>query len=103
MGKKVLVLGTGAQGTTVAKRLDLEPNVDKIICADYDEAAAKELAGGLKKAEGFFCDASDKAQIVHDVLFGPVVPQVPASVLQLHPNVTFIVDSEAGSKIKDKL
>ncbi|NBI62176.1 hypothetical protein D3Z38_03685 [Clostridiales bacterium] len=25
MGKKVLVLGTGAQGTTVAKRLDLEP------------------------------------------------------------------------------
>lgn len=64
MGKLVAVLGTGAQGTTVAKRLDLEPNVDKIICADYDEAAAKELAGELKKAEGFFCDASDKDQIV---------------------------------------
>ena len=48
-------------------------------------------------------NGADKAQIVHDVLFGPVVPQVPASVLQLHPNVTFIVDSEAGSKIKDKL
>ena len=64
MGKKVLVLGTGAQGTTVAKRLDLEPNVDKIICADYDEAAAKELAGELKKAEGYFCDASDISQIV---------------------------------------
>ena len=64
MGKKVLVLGTGAQGTTVAKRLDLEPNVDKIICADYDEAAAKELAGELKKAEGCFCDASKKDQVV---------------------------------------
>ena len=64
MGKKVLVLGTGAQGTTVAKRLDLEPNVDKIICADYDEAAAKELAGALKKAEGYFCDASKKDQVV---------------------------------------
>lgn len=63
MGKKVVVLGTGAQGTTVAKRLDLEPNVDKIVCADYDEAAAKELAGGLKKAEGCFCDAGDISQV----------------------------------------
>ena len=63
MGKKILVLGTGAQGTTVAKRLDLEPNVDKIICADYDEAAAKELAASLNKAEGCFCNASEKAQI----------------------------------------
>ena len=57
MGKKVLVLGTGAQGTTVAKRLQLEPNVDKIILGDYDEAAVKELAGVLDKAEAFFCDA----------------------------------------------
>ncbi len=63
MGKKVAVLGTGAQGTTVVKRLDLEPNVDKIVCADYDEAAAKELAASLNKVEGRFCDASDKAQV----------------------------------------
>ena len=27
---------------------------------------------------------------------GPVTPQVPASVLQLHPDVTVIVDAEAG-------
>ncbi|MDO4518418.1 MAG: saccharopine dehydrogenase NADP-binding domain-containing protein [Bacillota bacterium] len=64
MGKKVLVLGTGAQGTTVAKRLDLEPNVDEIICADYDEEAAIELAGVLSKARGTFCDASDEEQIL---------------------------------------
>lgn len=63
MGKKILVLGTGAQGTTVVKRLDEEPNVDKVICADYDEAAAKELADELNKAEGCFVDASDKEQI----------------------------------------
>ena len=64
MGKKVLVLGTGAQGTTVAKRLQLEPNVDKIILGDYDEAAVKELAGELDKAEAFFCDASKKENIM---------------------------------------
>ncbi len=40
---------------------------------------------------------ADKAQIVHDAFFGPVTPQVPASVLQLHPDVTVIVDAEAGA------
>lgn len=38
-----------------------------------------------------------KAQIVRDAFFGPVTPQVPASVLQLHPDVTVIVDKEAGA------
>ena len=56
MGKKILVLGTGAQGTTVAKRLDLEPNVDKIICADYDEAAAKERWEHLNKLVEMYKD-----------------------------------------------
>ena len=38
-----------------------------------------------------------KAQIVHDVVYGPVTPQVPASILQFHPNVVMIVDKEAAS------
>lgn len=41
---------------------------------------------------------ADKADIVNAVVNGPVTPEVPASVLQLHPNVTIIVDSEAGAK-----
>ena len=32
--KKVMVLGVGAQGSTIAKRLQEEPNVAEIICAD---------------------------------------------------------------------
>ncbi|NPD31485.1 glucosamine-6-phosphate deaminase [Eggerthellaceae bacterium zg-1084] len=40
---------------------------------------------------------ADKAQIVRDAFFGPVTPQVPASVLQLHPYVTVIVDEQAGA------
>ena len=42
-------------------------------------------------------NGADKAQIVHDALFGPVTPQVPASALQLHRDVTVIVDAAAGS------
>ena len=41
MGKTVIVMGTGAQGGTIAMRLNEEPNVEKIICADYDLDAAQ--------------------------------------------------------------
>lgn len=38
-----------------------------------------------------------KAAIVKEALYGPVTPQVPASILQFHPDVTVIVDPEAGA------
>lgn len=37
-----------------------------------------------------------KAQIVKDALFGPVTPKIPASILQLHNNLTVIVDKDAA-------
>ncbi len=61
--------------------------------------------GTIMKARSILvvANGTDKAQIVADAFCGPVVPQVPASVLQLHPSVTVIVDAEAGSIIKDRL
>ena len=41
-----------------------------------------------------------KAQILHDVICGPITPNVPASILQMHPNVIVIADEDALSKIK---
>ena len=38
MNKKVLVLGVGAQGSAAAKKLDEEPGVSEIVCADYDNS-----------------------------------------------------------------
>jgi saccharopine dehydrogenase-like NADP-dependent oxidoreductase len=64
MGKKILLLGTGAQGSTVAQRMDEEPNVDEIICADYDRRAVDELVKILKKAKGEQVDASDLGAII---------------------------------------
>lgn len=57
--KKVLVLGVGAQGSAAAKRLDKEPYVEKVICADYDPAAVEGLVKTLTKAEGAVVDARD--------------------------------------------
>ncbi|MGN0404015.1 MAG: glucosamine-6-phosphate deaminase [Bariatricus sp.] len=41
----------------------------------------------------------DKADIVRDAFFGPITPAVPASILQLHPDVTLVADEAALSKI----
>ena len=37
----------------------------------------------------------DKAQIVKDAFFGPCTPKVPASILQLHPDVVLVADEDA--------
>ena len=42
-----------------------------------------------------------KAQIVYDAFFGHITPRIPASILQLHPHFTLIVDQEAGNLIPD--
>ena len=44
-------------------------------------------------------NGEDKAEIVAKAFFGPVTPAVPASVLQLHPDVTVVADPAALSKI----
>lgn len=41
----------------------------------------------------------DKAQILHDVLCGPVTPHVPASILQMHNDVIVVADEAALSKM----
>lgn len=38
---------------------------------------------------------SAKAQALHDSLYGPITPQVPASILQLHPDVIVVADEDA--------
>ena len=42
---------------------------------------------------------ADKAQILHDVLCGPVTPEVPASILQLHSDVIVVADEAAMAKL----
>ena len=41
-----------------------------------------------------------KADILEKVINGPITPMVPASILQLHPDVTIVADKAALSKIK---
>ena len=62
--KRVMIMGSGAQGSAVAKLLNKEPNVSEIICADYDLKAAEELGKELSKARAVQVNANDVDDIV---------------------------------------
>jgi saccharopine dehydrogenase-like NADP-dependent oxidoreductase len=65
MGKKLLILGVGAQGSTVARRMNEETNVHRIICADHDAKAVESIVSELgAKAVAAQVDASDKESII---------------------------------------
>ncbi len=44
---------------------------------------------------------AEKADILYDVICGPVTSKVPASILQLHPDVTIVADEAALSKLEN--
>ena len=41
-----------------------------------------------------------KAEILEKALFGPVLPLVPASIIQMHPDVTVVADRAALSRVR---
>lgn len=43
----------------------------------------------------------EKADILRDVLYGPITPKVPASVLQLHMNTIVVADEAALSRCEE--
>jgi len=62
--KRIIVIGVGAQGSTIAKRLNEHPGVSEIICADYDRKAAEALSNSLNKATALQLDASDVDNVI---------------------------------------
>ena len=72
--------------------------------ASKDEVPKRAITMGIKsimQARQILVVVSgeDKADIVKKAFFGPVEPQVPASILQMHPNVVLCGDKAALSKI----
>jgi len=57
--------------------------------------------GTIMRARKILVVASgaDKADAVQKAFAGPVTPEVPASILQLHPDVTLVADESALSKL----
>ena len=80
---------------------------NKRFFASADDVPKQAYTMGIKtimQAKKILIIASgeDKAEIVHKAFFGPITPQVPASVLQLHNDVTVVADAEALSILLEK-
>ena len=70
--------------------------------ASIDEVPTQAVTMGIKtvmNARGIMLMAlgKGKADIVRDFIKGPVTPEIPASILQLHPNVEIYLDYDAAS------
>ncbi len=74
--------------------------------ASMDEVPKQAYTMGIKtimqaKKIVIIVNGAEKAQIVKDAFFGPITPKVPASVLQLHNDVTLVADKDALTLVAD--
>ncbi len=70
-----------------------------------DEAPRQAISMGMKSILGarrilVLASGSGKAEAVKEMLEGPIDPMLPASILQVHPNVTLIADKAALSLVQ---
>lgn len=69
-----------------------------------DKVPKKAISMGIKtimRASKIVLMASgvEKADTIYQAIYGNITPTLPASVLQLHPNVTYVLDEAAASKL----
>jgi saccharopine dehydrogenase-like NADP-dependent oxidoreductase len=62
--KKIIIVGVGAQGSTIARRMDEYSAVAEIICADYDISAAKKLCSSLQRSRAVQLDARNANNVI---------------------------------------
>jgi glucosamine-6-phosphate deaminase len=117
-GIDLLLLGIGSNGhiafnepgryfTAQTRLVDLNKNTiedNARFFESEDEVPRQAISMGMKSILGakrilILASGANKAEAVRDMLDGPVDPMVPASILQLHPNVTLIADDTAMTLI----
>ena len=72
--------------------------------ASVDEVPTQAYTMGIRtimKAKKILVivNGAGKADILKQAFYGPITPKVPASILQLHPDVTVIADEAACGKL----
>ncbi|MEG0898303.1 MAG: glucosamine-6-phosphate deaminase [Oscillospiraceae bacterium] len=78
-------------------------NANKRLFVDVSQVPKTSYTMGIKnimnaKKIVMLVSGEDKALTVHQAFNGPIVPSVPASVLQLHNDFTLVMDKAAASK-----
>lgn len=97
----------GTEFDTITQVVDLAPSTiadNSRFFESSDDVPTKAISMGIKsimKAKNIvlMANGGSKADAIAAAVKGPVTTAVPASVLQLHPSVTFVVDQAAASKL----
>ena len=117
-GVDLQILGIGTNGhigfnepsdsftkcTSVAELAPSTIESNKRFFDSADEVPKQAVSMGIKtimKSKKIFLIAtgSEKADAINKTVNGDITPQIPASVLQLHPDVTVLVDESAGKSL----
>lgn len=76
--------------------------------ASEEEVPKKAITMGVRTIMNarkviLLANGLNKAETIYKSIFGKIDPTLPASILQLHPDVTFILDKEAASLLPQDL
>ena len=118
MPRDIQLLGLGSNGHIAFNEpntpfgsethvVDLTENTIKDnarLFSDISEVPKKAFTMGIKqimqaKQILILASGKNKADAVYNMVHGKVTEEVPASVLQMHPNCILIADKEAASKL----
>ena len=83
--------------STIDANSRLFDNIDEVPRFAYTRGIRSIMAA---KKIVVVVSGEDKSEIVRTAFTGPVTPQVPASILQMHPDVTIVGDRAAFSLLR---
>ncbi|MBN2899463.1 MAG: glucosamine-6-phosphate deaminase [Clostridia bacterium] len=96
------------QATTHVVSLDEKTIEDNARFFDHiDDVPKQAISMGIKtimssKKIILLASGGSKAEALYEMIYGKISPSVPASILQLHKDVTVICDEAAGALIQGK-
>lgn len=94
------------KGTHIVDLQESTIEANKRFFASVDQVPRQAYTMGIgtimsAKKILLIVSGAEKAQILRDVICGPITPKVPASILQLHPDVSVVADEAAMSKLEN--
>lgn len=100
--------GSELSNQTFIVKLDEQTRLDNSrFFKSIDEVPKYAITMGIKnimfsKKILLIASGKNKADAIYKTVYGEITEDVPASILQLHPDVTIMVDEEAASKLNMK-
>lgn len=94
------------EATTHKVKLDDETiNANARFFENIEDVPRYAISMGIKtimhaKKVLLLASGANKAEVIYKAIYGGITPTIPASILQLHQDVTVIVDEDAGSMLK---